>query len=150
MKMNATDFNTVANMGDMGGGFVRALARAMQLADPDNLERIKAAFPEIIERYRPASAIVTPPPITASVTQQGSTTQYMHNIAEVQIAATSPNANQLDADDIEVDGVILVRCYRDRGDIADTCNQSVFLHFVDIHYQTDRTATINKAPNFYG
>ena len=69
--MNHTDAETVANMDDRGGGFVRALARAMQLADPDNLDRIKAAFPEIIERYRPCAEIETPPAITARVIVPG-------------------------------------------------------------------------------
>ncbi|MGK3946829.1 hypothetical protein ABK046_51750, partial [Streptomyces caeruleatus] len=34
-----------------GGAFVQSLARCMSLADDQNLDRIMAAFPEIMERY---------------------------------------------------------------------------------------------------
>jgi hypothetical protein len=91
-----------------------------------------------------------PAAVTCSVVQTASATAYQHMVAEVQMSAASPSASQIDSDLLEVDGIIMVRAYRDRGDAADTCNQTVFLHTVDIHYQTDRTATINKAPNFYG
>jgi hypothetical protein len=88
-------------------------------------------------------------PITTSVTQTASSTQYQHMIAEVQLSASSPSASQIDTDDLEVDGLFLYRVYRDSGDAADTLNQSPFVHFVDIHYQTDRTNTRRKAPDFY-
>ena len=88
-------------------------------------------------------------PITTSVTQTASSTQYMHNIAEVQLSASSPSASQLDSDNIEVDGVIIVRLYRDPSDVADTLDQRPFVHYVDMHYQTDRISTKNKAPDFY-
>jgi hypothetical protein len=91
-----------------------------------------------------------PAAVTSSVVQAASATAYRHMVAEVQMSAASPSAAQVDSDLLEVDGILLVRAYRNRDDVADTCNQSVFLHTVDIHYQTDRTATINKAPNFYG
>ena len=55
-------------------------------------------------------------------------------IAEVQLSATSPSASQLDSDDIEPDGLILLRVYRDPGDVADTLDQDTFVHFVDLHY----------------
>jgi hypothetical protein len=87
--------------------------------------------------------------ITTSVVQQGSTTQYGHMVAEVQLSAASPSASQIDSDDLEPDGVILCRIYRDDTDVADTLNQAPFLHYVDIHYQSTQLATKNKAPNFY-
>lgn len=86
---------------------------------------------------------------TCSVVQAASGTAYQHMIAEVQMTAASPDATQFDSDDIEVDGIIMVRAYRSRDDAADTCDQTVFLHTVDIHYQSDRTTTLNKSPNFY-
>jgi hypothetical protein len=91
-----------------------------------------------------------PAAVTCSVVQAASGTAYQHMIAEVQMSAASPSASQIDSDLLEVDGIFMVRAYRDRDDVADTCNQSVFLHTVDIHYQSDRTTTVNKAPNFYG
>jgi hypothetical protein len=35
-----------------GGSFVRALADAAECADPCNLAKLKAAFPEVWEQYR--------------------------------------------------------------------------------------------------
>jgi len=90
-----------------------------------------------------------PAPITTSVVGTASGTQYQHMLTEVQLSAATPTASQLDSDLIEPDGVILLRLYRDPTDVADTLNQAPFLHFCDIHYQTDRVNTKNKAPNFY-
>jgi hypothetical protein len=88
-------------------------------------------------------------PITVSVTQQGSTTQYGHMIAEVQFTNNGGTGGLIDSNTIQVDGLVLVRVYRDPGDAADTLNQNTFVHFVDIHYQSTNVATKNKAPNFY-
>lgn len=88
-------------------------------------------------------------PITTSITATASGTQYQHMLNEVQLSAASPSGSQLNSSILEPDGVILVRAYRDAGDAADTLNQAPFVHFVDIHYQTDRVNTKNKAPNFY-
>lgn len=42
----------VANaMTRYGGGFVEALGKALMVADPDNAQRIKEAFPEYWERF---------------------------------------------------------------------------------------------------
>jgi hypothetical protein len=87
--------------------------------------------------------------ITTSITQTASGTVRTHMIGEVQLSASSPSAAQLDSDNLEVDGVIMVRAYRNPGDADDTLNVTPFVHYVDIHYQTDRVNTINKAPNFY-
>ncbi len=88
-------------------------------------------------------------PITVSVTQQGTTTQYGHMIAEVQFTNNGGTGGLIDSNTIQVDGVILVRAYRDPTDVADTLNQDVFVHYVDLHYQSTNLATKNKAPNFY-
>jgi hypothetical protein len=88
-------------------------------------------------------------PITTSITQTASGTQYQHMLAEVQLSASSPSGSQIDSALLEPDGVLIVRLYRNPADAADTLNQAPFLHFCDIHYQTDRVNTKNKAPNFY-
>ena len=49
--MTRDDSMTIEAMLHCGGGFVRALARAAQLADADNLARIKAAWPEYWSQY---------------------------------------------------------------------------------------------------
>jgi len=87
-------------------------------------------------------------PITTFVTQTASGTQYQHMIAEVQLSSSTPSASLLDSDDMEPDGIIIIRVYRDPADVADTLNQAPFLHFIDVHYQSTNMATKNKAPNF--
>jgi hypothetical protein len=88
-------------------------------------------------------------PITVSVTQQGSTTQYGHMIAEVQFTNNGGTGGLINSNTIQVDGVIIVRIYRDPADVADTLNQDPFVHYVDIHYQSTNLPTKNKSPNFY-
>ena len=47
------DYWTVRAMETYGGSFVCALAHAAQVADPENLESLKSAFPKVWEEYRP-------------------------------------------------------------------------------------------------
>ncbi len=88
-------------------------------------------------------------PITVSVTQQGSTTQYGHMIGEVAFTNNGGTGGLIDSNRISVDGLVLVRAYRDPTDVADTLNQDTFVHFVDIHYQSTNTGTKQKSPDFY-
>ena len=89
-------------------------------------------------------------PVVTSVTQQASVTQYQQLLIEIQISATSPSASQIDTDNLEPDGIMLVRVYRDPSDADDTLNQAPFMHYCDIHYQTTGViGTKNKSPNFY-
>jgi len=83
------------------------------------------------------------------VTQVASDAQYRHMIAEIQLSALIPTATQIDSSLLEPDGVILIRCFRDPTDMADTLNKVPFLHYVDIHYQSSNIATKAKAPDFY-
>ena len=49
---------------------------------------------------------------------------------------------------LEVDGMICIRAYRDA--VNDTCTDAVFLHTVDVHYQSTNMATKSKtAGAFY-
>ena len=91
-------------------------------------------------------------PITVSVTQQGSTTQYAHMIAEVQCGTSGgAGGTMLDTSSIQVDGLILLRLYRNKTDVADTLDQSPFAHMVDLHYQSNgiRGTKQRNGPNFY-
>lgn len=49
--MTHTDYQTINAMRWYGGSFVRALAETAFCADPANLERLKAAFPEYWAKY---------------------------------------------------------------------------------------------------
>jgi len=88
-------------------------------------------------------------PITTSVVQQGSTTLLTHNIAEVQLSTSGGSSSMLNTDNLEPDGVILIRTYRNPADAADTLDKEPFVHYVDIHYQSTGIGTKQKAPNFY-
>jgi len=82
------------------------------------------------------------PAMTAiTVTQASPATRYQHMVAETTAVTIATR---------EVDGLILVRGYRKAADAADTCTDAVFLHTMDIHYQSSNMATKNKAPSFYG
>ena len=88
-------------------------------------------------------------PITVTVVQQASTTQYGHMIAEVQFTNAGGTGGLIDSSTVQVDGLVLVRIYRVKGNVADTLNQAPFVHTCDIHYQSTNMATKQKAPNFY-
>ena len=77
---------------------------------------------------------------TVQVIAASPATRYTHNVSETT-AVSIPL--------MEVDGLILVRGYRDAANVLDTCTDAVFLHTMDIHYQSTNLATKNKAPNFY-
>jgi len=78
---------------------------------------------------------------TVQVIAASPATRYLHNVSETTAVAIPT---------MEVDGLILVRGYRDAANALDTCTDAVFLHTMDIHYQSTNLATKNKAPSFYG
>lgn len=49
--MTTTDSRIIGAMLSYGGGFVKALARAYQLADTDNQTKIKLAFSNLFLNY---------------------------------------------------------------------------------------------------
>ncbi len=80
------------------------------------------------------------PPTVISVTQAGAGTAYRHMVAEVAIANILTFT--------EPDELILVTLRRvTNGGTNNT--DTVFGLCVDMHYESDRDATPNKAPNFY-
>lgn len=87
-------------------------------------------------------------PFQTTVQQSASTTQYQHMIAEVVCTSGTPDGTHLDRNLIEIDGVILVRTIL----LSNTINgiPKPFVHYIDIHYQSNQMATKNKSPNFYG
>ncbi len=85
--------------------------------------------------------------VTAQASQTASTTAYQHMIAEVQLSDPSPSATELDTDDLETDGLILVRVELSASTLSGGNNP--WLHFVDVHYQSTNIGTKQKAPPFY-
>lgn len=82
-----------------------------------------------------------------TVQQNGSTTQYQHMIAEVQITAASPSGSQINNNVLEVDGLLIVRAYLSANTLSAATDP--FIHSIDVHYQSTNLATKAKAPNFY-
>lgn len=85
-------------------------------------------------------------PTTFTITQQASTTQYGHMIAEVEFANNGGTGGKLNTATMVVDGLLLVRMYRVKGNPADTLNQAPFVHSVDIHYQSTNIGTKQNNP----
>ena len=69
--------------------------------------------------------------------------QYQHFVAEVAIGDAIP------ATLVEPDSLILMRIFRDAAHVNDTFPDAVFAWMADIHYQSSRLSTKNKAPNFF-
>ena len=88
-------------------------------------------------------------PITATWTQQGSTTQYGHLIAETQITSNGGSATTIDRNTITVDGILSVRLWTDSTRPAHTLNEHPFVMMADLHYQSTNVGTKQKAAPFY-
>jgi hypothetical protein len=90
-------------------------------------------------------------PVNISVVDDASAIQYQHRIAETVATTPGGSAVLLDTNQIEVDGIIITRLYLDSNDIltSDASTVHPFVHFVDLHYQSNGLPTKNKAPNFY-
>ncbi|KKL23593.1 hypothetical protein LCGC14_2423830, partial [marine sediment metagenome] len=94
-----------------------------------------------------------PAPATGTYTGTASTTQYQQILSETQSSASSPTGLQIDTDDLEPDGVILMTLGISSNDItvSEGGVPNPFIHYVDIHYQTTGLiGTKQKAPDFYG
>lgn len=52
------DWEVVSTMSVYGGGFVKALARLYYRADPVNMEKIKATWPEYWQEYAEMTELV--------------------------------------------------------------------------------------------
>ncbi len=86
--------------------------------------------------------------ITGTVVGTASATQYQHISSEVQISATSPSASQVDSDDLEPDGLLLVELFLNANDMTGA-TPDPFVHEMDIHYQSMNVGTKQNAPDFY-
>ena len=49
--MTIEDLKAIENMHQRGGNFARALAHAAAAADPENLAKIQATWPDMWDRY---------------------------------------------------------------------------------------------------
>lgn len=76
--------------------------------------------------------------------------QYLHRIDEIQISTLGGSSTLIHTEDIEPDGIILIQYNMDEVPVITGGSGSPFIFTLDIHYQLDRNATLNKEPNFYG
>lgn len=78
------------------------------------------------------------------------TPQYRHRVDEIQVSSATPSGTLFDTNAIEVDGLILV--HYDVAAIPSITGGSPnepILFTLDLHYQSNSSGTLNKAPNFY-
>lgn len=84
--------------------------------------------------------------IVTSATTAATATAYDHIVSEVIFTGATETAALIDRDVISVDGVFLVRV---KYDSTSTLTNLPFLHFVDMHYQTNIINTKNRSYPFY-
>lgn len=92
-----------------------------------------------------------PANISGTIVGAASSTQRQHILSEIQFSATTPDATQIDTDDIEPDGVILLTAGVQANNITVSGGgvPDPFIHYVDIHYQSTGIPTKNRTPDFY-
>jgi hypothetical protein len=91
-------------------------------------------------------------PVTIMEQQPASTIQCQHMVCEALASTPGGAANLLDTNLLEPDGLIFGRIFMFSDDITVSGGDPacVFLHEVDIHYQSTGISTLNRQPNFYG
>ena len=91
-------------------------------------------------------------PITIVELQNASTTQYQHLVCEALASTPGGAAALLDTAQLEPDGLVIGRVFVDSNSltVASGPVPDIFIHTVDIHYQSTGVATKNRAPPFWG
>ena len=79
------------------------------------------------------------------------TGQYSHELSEGQVSISGGSGTQIDTDDLEPDGIIKATVGVNAVDLTVSGGgvPDPFIHYVDIHYQSNGMATKQKAPDFY-
>ena len=93
----------------------------------------------------PAEKNVT---ITYATTDIATTPQYRHRIDEAVISSNGGSATLLDRAAFEPDGLVLMTLKMTTLPTL-SAGAKLFIHFVDLHYQSTSMGTKQKAPNFY-
>ena len=78
---------------------------------------------------------------TIYLSDAGSGTAYQHMITEVS------DDNAISSADFEVDGILLMRVFRDGAHASDTLSDKIFIFTVDMHYLSDGYNTIERNRN---
>ena len=72
-----------------------------------------------------------------------------HQVAEIDGISTELTAMGLSLSDLETDGILSCRIWREYGAGSDTYNDSLWVKKVDLHYQSDHFSTPSKASDFF-
>ena len=92
-----------------------------------------------------------PASVSGTIAGTASTTQYQQIISEGQVSAGTPAGSQIDSDDLEPDGIIIMRAGLQANNITVSSGgiPDPFIHYMDIHYQSTGISTKNRSPDFY-
>jgi len=71
------------------------------------------------------------------------------NSAGTHFVVEMPESEGIPSTHLEPDVMILMETFRFGGHVNDTFTGSIWCMTHDLHYELDRDATINRAPNFY-
>lgn len=85
-----------------------------------------------------------PASTTVYIEQAWTNTDFTHQIAE------TPDVDAIDLSNLETDGLLLCRVFRDAAHVNDTFDGNCFGLYADLHYQASYFGTPQKAPNFFG
>jgi hypothetical protein len=85
--------------------------------------------------------------ITYNTTNIATTPQYRHRIDEIALSTAGGSAALLNTTNLEPDGIILVRLKLTT--LPTITAGDLFIHTIDIHYQSTNIGTKAKAPSFY-
>jgi hypothetical protein len=85
--------------------------------------------------------------ITVATPNIATVPQYRHRVDEVQASTPGGSATLHNTTDLEVDGLMIG--YIKLVTLPTITGGNLFIHTVDIHYQSTNIATKQKAPNFY-
>lgn len=91
--------------------------------------------------HQQGASSVFPTSNTIYVEQAASGTTLEHHLAEGVTGVLGT--------DLEPDGMLMMRIFRDAAHVNDTCTDNCFGISVDLHYQASQTGTISKAPDFF-
>ena len=84
-------------------------------------------------------------PKLLQVSKVASTTPLIHHISEIKLSVSGGSSTQLDSDQIETDGLIIVRTKLHTNNTP----SNLFMLFCDLHYQSTGIPTKNKNYNFW-
>lgn len=91
-----------------------------------------------------------PATVNPTVSSNASTTQYQVISATIQLSATTPSGTQIDTDDLEPGGILLLRGYLSANNITSSgAVPDPFKHDIQLLYQSSNVGTKNKQNPYY-